>query len=87
MRRKKNTEERFYEIKRLDELKERVNDLNRQNEEDQALIQDENTTPSEREAAEARRAERNEEFKLRLMKESLKCLSEKEYARSSKNMA
>ena len=61
-RRKKNTEERFYEIKRLDELKERANDLNRQNEEDQALIQDENTTPTEREAAEARRAERNEEI-------------------------
>ena len=61
-RRKKNTEERFYKIKRLDELKERANDLNRQNEEDQALIQDDNTTPSEREAAKASRAERNEEI-------------------------
>ena len=61
-KRKKITEERLYETKRLDELKERVNDLNRQNEEDQAIIQDENATPSEREAAEARQAERKEEI-------------------------
>ena len=54
-------EERLNNTKALDELKERVNELNRQNEEDQAIIQDENTTPSEREAAEARVAERNEE--------------------------
>ena len=55
-------EERLNKTKALDELKEQKNDLNRQNEEDQKIIQDENTTPSEREAAEARVAERNEEL-------------------------
>ena len=55
-------EERLNNTKSLDELKEGINDLKRQNEEDQAIIQDENTTPSEREAAEARVAERNEEL-------------------------
>ena len=54
-------EERLNNTKTLDELNEKINELNRQNEEDQAIIQDENTTPSEREAAEARTAERNEE--------------------------
>ena len=55
-------EERLNNTKPLDELKERENGLKLQNEEDQAIIQDENTTPSEREAAEARVAERNEEL-------------------------
>ena len=55
-------EERLNRTKALDELKERENDLKRQNEKDQAIIQDENTSPSEREAAEARVAERNEEL-------------------------
>ena len=55
-------EERLNKTKAIDELKEQKNDLNRQNEEDQKIIQDENTTPSEREAAEARVAERNEEL-------------------------
>ena len=55
-------EERLNNTKPLDELKERENDLKRQNEEDQKIIQDENTSPSEREAAEERVAERNEEL-------------------------
>ena len=55
-------EERLNNTKALDELKERENDLKRQNEEDQKIIQDENTSPSEREAAEERVAERNEEL-------------------------
>ena len=55
-------EERLNKTKALDELKERENDLKRQNEEDQKIIQGENTSPSEREAAEARVAERNEEL-------------------------
>ena len=55
-------EERLNKTKAIDELKEQKNDLKRQNEEDQKIIQDENTTPSEREAAEARVAERNEEL-------------------------
>ena len=55
-------EERLNRTEALDELEERENDLKRQNEKDQAIIQDENTSPSEREAAEARVAERNEEL-------------------------
>ena len=55
-------EERMNNTKALDELKERENDLRRQNEEDQKIIQDENTTPSERGAAETRVAERTEEI-------------------------
>ena len=61
VKRKNEMQERLNNTKPLDELKERINELNRQNEEDLAIIQDENTTPSEREAAEARTAERNEE--------------------------
>ena len=55
-------EERLNNTKALDELKERENDLKLQNEDDQKIIQDENTSSSEREAAEARVAERNEEI-------------------------
>ena len=61
-KRKKITEERLYETKHLDELKERLNDLNRQNEEYQAIIQDENTAPSERESTKLRQAEIKEEI-------------------------
>ena len=55
------TEERLNNTKPLDELKKRVNELNRQIKEDQAIIRDEKTTPSEREDAEARVAEMKEE--------------------------
>ena len=55
-------EERLNSAKPLDDLKEQESELKRQNEEDQAIIQDENTSPSERGAAEARVAERNEEL-------------------------
>ena len=50
--------------KRLNSTKslERESELKRQNEEDQAIIQYENTTPSDRDAAEVRAAERNEEL-------------------------
>ena len=61
VKRRNEMEERLNNTKPLDELNERLNEINRQNEEDLAIIQDENTTPSEREAAEARTAERNEE--------------------------
>ena len=54
--------ERLNSTKAVDELKEQESELKRQNEEDQAAIQDDNTSPSEREAAEARVAERNEEL-------------------------
>ena len=55
-------EERLNNTKSLDELKEQESELKRQNEEDQAIVQDDNTSPSEREAADARVAERNEEL-------------------------
>ena len=52
-------ENSFYKTKPLDELNGRESELRRQNEEDQAIIQDENVFPSDREAAEARVVERN----------------------------
>ena len=55
-------EKRLNSTKAIDELKEQESELKGQNEEDQAIIQDDNTSPSEREAAEARVAERNEEL-------------------------
>ena len=55
-------EERLKSTKPLDDLKERESELQHQNQEDQVIIQDENATPSEKEAAEGRVAERNEEI-------------------------
>jgi len=55
-------EERLNQTKPLDDLKEQESELYRQNEEDQAIIQDENASPSDKEAAEGRVAERNEEI-------------------------
>jgi len=55
-------EERLNQTKPLDDLKEQESELQRQNEEDQAIIQDENASPSDKEAAEGRVAERNEEL-------------------------
>ena len=52
-------EERYNQTKTLDDLKEHESELQRQNEKDQAIIQDENALPSEKEAAEGRVAERN----------------------------
>jgi len=51
-------EERLKSTKPLDDLKERESELQHQNQEDQVIIQDENATPSEKEAAEVRVAER-----------------------------
>ena len=48
--------------KKLDELKEKEAELEHQNVEDRCVIEDENTSPSEREAAEAHVAEREEEL-------------------------
>jgi len=55
-------EERYNQTKPSDDLKEQASELQRQNEEDQAIIQDENASLSEKEAAEGRVAERNEEL-------------------------
>ena len=55
-------EERLNQTKPLDALKEQESDLQRQNAEDQAIIQDENASPSDIEAARERVEERNEEL-------------------------
>ncbi|KAL9981686.1 hypothetical protein ACROYT_G000073 [Oculina patagonica] len=59
----KNTwEERLNETKTFDELHQKENDLKRQNEEDKKIIEDDNASPSEKQAAEDRVAERTEEL-------------------------
>ena len=55
-------EEMLNSTKPLDDLKERKSELQRQNEEDQAIMQDENASSSEKEAAEARVEQRNDEL-------------------------
>jgi len=55
-------EERLNSSKALDDLKEQESALQRQNAEDQAIIQDENASPSDIEAARERVEERNEEL-------------------------
>ena len=58
----KTLEARLNRIKPLDDLKEQKETLESQIEEDKRVIEDENTSPSEREAAEARNTEREEEL-------------------------
>ena len=55
-------ESRLNDTRTLDDLKEQEAELQRQNEEDQAVIDDENASPSEKQAAEGRVAERQEEL-------------------------
>jgi len=55
-------EERLNQTKPLDGLKDQESELQHQNEEDQAIIQVENASRSEKEAAEGRVAERHEEI-------------------------
>ena len=55
-------EERLNDTKTLDELKEQEAELQRQNEEDQAIIDNADTSPSDRQAAEGRVEERQEEL-------------------------
>ena len=55
-------EERLNNTKTLDELKEQETEMQRQNGEDQAIIQDEEDSPSNKQAAQGRVAERNEEL-------------------------
>ena len=55
-------EERLNSTKLLDDLNERESELRRQNEEDQATIDSQDASPSDKEAAEARVAERNEDL-------------------------
>ena len=61
--RERNTmEARLNDTRTLDELKEQEVELQRQNEEDQAVIDNEDTSPSDKQAAEERVAERQEEL-------------------------
>ena len=55
-------EERLNQTKQLEDLKEQESELPRQNEEDQEIIQDEYASPSEKDVAEDRVSERNEEL-------------------------
>ena len=55
-------EERLNQTKPLDNVKEQESELECQNEEDQVILQDENASPSDIQAAEGRVAERNEEL-------------------------
>lgn len=55
-------QERLNETRTLDKLREQEAELKRQNEEDQVVIQDENASPSDKQAAEGRVAERTEEL-------------------------
>jgi len=82
-------EEGLNSTKSLDAPKERENELQRLNEEDQTIIQDENASPSDKEAAEERVAERNKELaRLQTQAEEREgcSFSRKESKRSSKNM-
>lgn len=55
-------EESFNSTKLLDDLREKESELERQNEEDKAVINDKNASPSEKEAPESRVAEPEEEL-------------------------
>ncbi|KAL9951508.1 hypothetical protein ACROYT_G044178 [Oculina patagonica] len=55
-------QERLNDTRALDDLKEKEAELKQQNEEDQAVIEDENASPTNKQAAEERVAERTEEL-------------------------
>ena len=59
---KKEKERKFYETKQTEEIKEREEEIKKQNEEDQKILNDENIFPQDKEAAEERIAQRNEEL-------------------------
>ena len=55
-------EARLNDTRTLDDLKEQEAELQRQNEEDQAVVDDENASPSDKQTAEGKVAERQEEL-------------------------
>ncbi|KAL9968150.1 hypothetical protein ACROYT_G026487 [Oculina patagonica] len=55
-------QERLNDTRALEDLKEKEAELKRQNEEDQAVIENENASPTDKQAAEERVAERTEEL-------------------------
>ncbi|KAL9985558.1 hypothetical protein ACROYT_G007979 [Oculina patagonica] len=60
--RRNTLQERLNDTRALDDLKEKEAELKQQNEEDQAVIEDENASPTDKQAAEERVAERTEEL-------------------------
>ena len=59
---KKAKEREFYRTKQTEEIKEREEEIKRQNEEDKKILNDENVFPQDKQAAEERIAQRNEEL-------------------------
>ena len=59
---KKAEERKFYRTKQTEEIKEREEEIKKQNEEDEKILNDENTFPQDKQAAEERIAQRNEEL-------------------------
>ena len=59
---KKAKEREFYRTIQTEEVKERGEEIKKQNEEDQKVLNDENAFPQDKEAAEERIAQRNEEL-------------------------
>ena len=86
---KKEKERDFYKTIQTEEIKEREEEIKKQNEEDQKVLNDENAFPQDKEAAEERIAQRNEELAglQTLVQEREPCLSEKGLKKFSKNMA
>ena len=78
-------EERLNQTKPLDDLKEHESELQRQNEEDQEIIQDENALSSDKEAAEGRVAERNDlrQISEKIGQRCIHCLHCSEFFQSS----
>ena len=59
---KKAKEREFYGTKQTEDIKEREEEIKKQNEEDEKILNDENAFPQDKEAAEERIAQRNEEL-------------------------
>ena len=59
---KKAKEREFYRTKQTEEIKEREEEIKKQNEEDEKILNDENVFPQDKQAAEERIAQRNEEL-------------------------
>ena len=55
-------EKRFYSTKQTEEIKQREEEIKIQNKKDQKILNDENAFPQDKEAAEERIAQRNEEL-------------------------
>ena len=90
MERERNTiEERLNSTKRLDELEDDEDRLKRLNEEDQAVIDDVDTSEFDKEGEKGLQLEMKSfcGLNLRYRKENPLCLSEKGSSRSSKNVA